>query len=413
MSEDKTKKIEGKEPTQEQLLKELNEAVESKNADSAEIKGKIEKISAKLDEHETKNQELTVKVLEAQKHETETKEKYDAMERKLLRIGGSDGGYQESKEAIKQFEDSFVKKDGQQGSQKIPQTLLNRDNYFNMKTLRTDILPDGGFLLNPAPLTELQRNFVEISPIRSIARVRSGSTASVKFPLRTTNLTSQNRAQTQSSTESTPTFQLREITAYAITAQSGASVESLMDTAFNMESELFTDMNIEFARNEGSDFVNGDGVQKSQGLLQDASVNIIASANAGAIEWDDLINLEDLKEGYKLTYLFNRSTLIALKKLKDGDGRNLWQPNVGLDVPATINGHPYVIAQDMPSIATNAKAIIAGDFSLGYTIYDRTGVDLIRDPFTLAADRIVLFTAHKFVGGMVTKPEAFNVLQVA
>jgi len=44
-----------------------------------------------------------------------------------------------------------------------------------------------------------------------------------------------------------------------------------------------------------------------------------------------------------------RTTLGAIRKLKDGNGQYLWVPGIVGNVPNTILGAPYVEMPDMPS----------------------------------------------------------------
>ena len=75
--------------------------------------------------------------------------------------------------------------------------------------------------------------------------------------------------------------------------------------------------------------------------------------------------------------MFNDATLLALKKLNVGsaDARPLWSMGMADGTPSTIDGIPYVINNDMPSIAAGTHPILFGDFSKfairdvqGYTV---------------------------------------------
>lgn len=47
-------------------------------------------------------------------------------------------------------------------------------------------------------------------------------------------------------------------------------------------------------------------------------------------------------------------------------------------------GKPAVTAADMPVAAANSLSVAYGDFKQGYTIVDRMGIRVLRDPFTAA-----------------------------
>ena len=79
-------------------------------------------------------------------------------------------------------------------------------------------------------------------------------------------------------------------------------------------------------------------------------------------------------------------------------------------VANTINGFPYLIADDMPDIANGSKSIAFGDFLRGYTIVDRTGLSVVRDEYTQKKLAIVEFTLNRWNTGQVTLPEAIKII---
>jgi hypothetical protein len=80
----------------------------------------------------------------------------------------------------------------------------------------------------------------------------------------------------------------------------------------------------------------------------------------------------------------NRKTQAEVRKLKDGDGRYLWQPPATAGEAASLVGFPVVEAEDMPDIAANALSFAFGDFRAGYLVVDRTGVRAARSLFRQA-----------------------------
>jgi HK97 family phage major capsid protein len=74
-------------------------------------------------------------------------------------------------------------------------------------------------------------------------------------------------------------------------------------------------------------------------------------------------------------------------------------------------GFPMVEAEHMPGIAANTFPIAFGNWQRGYSIIDRTQIEVLRDPYTKKGS--VLFYVHKRVGGAVRNSEAIKVLKVA
>jgi HK97 family phage major capsid protein len=111
--------------------------------------------------------------------------------------------------------------------------------------------------------------------------------------------------------------------------------------------------------------------------------------------------------------MFNRTTLGAIRKLKDSAGQYVFQAGMMLTagVPNSVLGYPYVEAPDLADVGSSAKPVIFGDFSRGYMIVDRVNLSVLRDPFTQASTGNVRYLARRRVGGQVVLPEAL-VIQV-
>jgi len=143
------------------------------------------------------------------------------------------------------------------------------------------------------------------------------------------------------------------------------STEILQDSYFNMTTILADLFGQRMGRGLNEAYTTGDGSDDVAGVVTGAT-------SAGTIGSDALTydNLVDLLHGVDPAYrgnarfMFNDSTLAALRKLLDGDSNlPIWQPQISQDVPATILGYPYTINQDVADIGTGAKSILFGDFN--------------------------------------------------
>jgi HK97 family phage major capsid protein len=95
----------------------------------------------------------------------------------------------------------------------------------------------------------------------------------------------------------------------------------------------------------------------------------ITAAAVNAITADELLSFfHSVNAAYrrnpKCRFMMADSTLLAIRKLKDGQGNYLWQlGNIQIGQPDSLLGKPYSINDDMPAIATGNKAVLFGDFS--------------------------------------------------
>jgi HK97 family phage major capsid protein len=304
----------------------------------------------------------------------------------------------------------------------------------NLKALEAKALsvgsgPDGGYLVPNQVEAEIGRRLAVISPIRSIATVRTVSTSTYKKPFRTagpaTGWVAETAARPQTNSPvlaelSYPTMEL-----YAMPS---ATQTLLDDAVVDIDSWLAEEIDTVFATQEGAAFVNGDGTTRPKGFLNVTAVaesawswgNLgylatgVAGAFAASNPSDVLIDLiYSLKAGYRQNAVFvmNRKVQAAVRKFKDADGNYLWTPPASADARATLAGFPVVEAEDMPDIAANSLSIAFGDFRRGYLVVDRQGVRVLRDPYS--AKPYVLFYTTKRVGGGVQDFDAIKLLKFA
>ena len=277
----------------------------------------------------------------------------------------------------------------------------------------------GGYLAPPEYVRELLKEVTEISPIRSIARIRSTAARSVQVPKKTATFSAQwvGEVGTRSETDGYRVG-LEEIPAHEQYALVDISEQDLEDTVFNMEAELQSEFAEQFAKAEGASFVSGNAINKPEGFMTASGLTEVVSGNASAITSDSLISLvHSIKSEYGRNgvFVFNRSTLAAIRKLKDTAGQYVFQPGMSLsgNMSATILGYNYVEATDMPSIAGNAFPIAFGDFNRGYMIVDRVNLSVLKDNLTQATTGSVRYIARRRVGGQVVQAEALAKLKIS
>lgn len=279
---------------------------------------------------------------------------------------------------------------------------------------------DGGFLVTPQMSSEIVKKVFESSPMRQIASVMTISTDSLEILHDLGEVGSGWVGETQSRpTTSTPQFKKESIPVHEIYAQPAATQKMLDDAAINIEEWLNGKIAEKFARDEASAFVAGNGVAKPRGFLAyDAGTSFgqveqVESASSGTIVGDDLINLEAaLKGAYKngSVFLAQRETIKVFRKLKDSQGRYLWEPGLNGGQAPTLLSKPIMEAADMQAYSAGNLSVAFGDFKQGYQIVDRIGIRVIRDVYT--AKPYVLFYTTKRVGGAVKNFEAIKILKV-
>ena len=144
-----------------------------------------------------------------------------------------------------------------------------------------------------------------------------------------------------------------------------------MDSIFSMEALLGSLLGERMGRTANAQLTTGTGSSAPNGIVTASTLGKTA-ASATAITSDEIIDLiHSVDPAYraspKAAFMFNDTTLAAIRKLKDGQGNYLWQMgDVTKGVPGTLQGYRYYVNQAMDSIATAKKVAIFGDLGKYY-----------------------------------------------
>lgn len=285
-----------------------------------------------------------------------------------------------------------------------------------LKTLTVSSDPQGGYLAPPEMSSEFIRNLVELSPIRSIASVRTTGNSSVIYPKRNAVTNAAWRGEAQAATASEPTFGQNEIVVREVNTFVDVSNQLLADSAGQAEAEVRLALAEDFAAKEGTAFVNGAGTLDPEGLMTNADIDFTVSGAAAALTADGLISTYySLPAAFRnaATWVLNGSSLAAIRKMKDSvTGSYIWQPALSLGQPESILGRPIVEAVDMPDAAAGTFPVLFGDFS-GYRIVDRLALSILVNPFLLATNGITRIHATRRLGAGVIQPAKFRKVKIA
>lgn len=205
-----------------------------------------------------------------------------------------------------------------------------------------------------------------------------------------------------------------------------ATQKMLDDAFFNVEAWINSELATEFAEQEEIAFTSGDGTKKPKGFLAYESTDEtdkvrafgklqhIVSGEATGVTADAIIKLiYTLRKAHRTgaKFMMNNNSLFAIRLLKDTEGNYLWRPGLELGQPSSLAGYGIAENEQMPDIAADAKAIAFGNFKRGYTIVDRIGTRILRDPYTNKP--FVGFYTTKRTGGMLVDSQAIKLLKIA
>jgi HK97 family phage major capsid protein len=296
------------------------------------------------------------------------------------------------------------------------------------KRLSVDSDPDGGFVVTPEFSARVSTVLFETSPVRQVATVETISTDALEGLFdgdeATVGWVNEQGARAESAT---PQIGLWRIPTHEMFANPFATQKLLDDAFLDMEGWLAGKVSERMSRFENSAFVVGNGVGKPRGFMTyPAGTNrgqiqqvVTGAVGAPFITAEGIINIVyALKSGYRTgaVWAMNRASVGVIRRIRDdsgaaaGTGQFMWQPGFGAQ-PQTLAGYPIVEMEDMADFAGAALPYAFGNFAAAYTIVDRQGVRILRDPYS--SKPFVSFYTTKRVGGDVINFEALKIGVVA
>ena len=420
-----------------EAVKGLEKAIEDNNLATAK------NISTFMASQEKKSTDLANELAAERKAREDSESESKAMIAAALRPNAGGNPTEESNEA-KEFSMlamSFGKKENCSSEQIVNyknsfEKLLRSSMNLNLidpseaKSLQVGNDSQGGFLVRPQMANTIIQKAFETSPIRALATSVTISSDSYESIVDFDDFDASYVAElaTKNVTNNTSFSKVR-IEAEEMYAKPLISNKMLEDSSINIEQYVINKLSNRFARKEATSFVSGSGSGEARGLLSYADgttygkVEQVVTNGSLDITGDDLLNIAgSLKAPYhnNAVWLMSRVTFFSkILTQKTGLGEYLIQsfrdPKDGKIVYSLL-GYPVVFCDDMvqSNLATAFIAgqlpIMFGDIRTSYTVVDRLGISILRDPYT--QDGAVKLSARKRVGGGATNTESYKILKI-
>ena len=229
---------------------------------------------------------------------------------------------------------------------------------------------EGGFTVDSAFFAELNKSMKAFGPMLDPGVTRqivTGTGANLEWP--TMDDTSNKGALLAENTQDSASnlvFAQKQLDAFKYT--SGifrVSEELLQDSELDIEGIVRDAMAERIGRIANEHLTTGTGSGQPNGILT-ATTSGVTADSATLLDADELLDLfHSVDPAYRQlgsAWMWNDTTLKAIRKLKDGQGNYLWQaPDLRTGEPGTFLGSPYVINQDMPGIEASSTPVLFGN----------------------------------------------------
>jgi HK97 family phage major capsid protein len=229
-------------------------------------------------------------------------------------------------------------------------------------------------------------------------------------------------SELQTGSETDMTFGKRELRPHPLAKRIKVSNKLLRASALQPESLVASRLAYKFAITEEKAFLTGTGAQQPLGVFTASADGIPTSRDVStgntqtALTADGLIEAKyTLKGPYwpRARWIWSRTAVKNIRKLKDGNGQYLWAPGLTGGTPDTILDMPYSVSEYVPATFTNGLYVgILGDFSQ-YWIVDALDMTVQRLVELYAETNQTGFIGRTEVDGAPVMAEAFVRVQLA
>ena len=241
----------------------------------------------------------------------------------------------------------------------------------------------GGYLV-PTTLSEnLEKQLLYFANVRQVATVLRTATGNA-YDIPTMDDTSNKGeiiAENTVFNNQDVTFSKKTLNAFKYTSKMVlVSIELLQDSVVNIPALLGDSLGERLGRIQCDHFTTGTGSGQPEGIVTGSAAGVTA-ASPTAIAVDDLLGLvHSVDRAYRpqAAFMMNDAILLAIRKLKDGQQRPIFNESYVVGEPDRILGYPVVINNSMTgTIAASAKSVLFGDFSK-YIVRDALDIQIVR-----------------------------------
>ena len=216
----------------------------------------------------------------------------------------------------------------------------------------------GGSLIPEGFVRELEKALLFFGPMLQIARVlRTNEGNDLPWPtVDDTSNTGSDIAENAAAAEQDVTFGEIVLKAFKITSDLVKVSMELMEDSFEDMGAIMGELLGErLGRRINNKTTVGVGTTEPFGWTLEASVGTTA-ASPTVITSDELLDFQhsvDVAYRNDAVFMFNDSTTLFIRKIKDLDDNYIWRPGLREGVPDVLLGSRYAINNDVASIAAN------------------------------------------------------------
>jgi HK97 family phage major capsid protein len=242
----------------------------------------------------------------------------------------------------------------------------------------------------------IQESLVTVGPMLDGSIVTLLNTASgedIKVPVESTRPAATAIAEGTSISELDPTFSSITLKSQKVAVLTKISRELMQDSGIDIMGYLGRTLGTSVGIRVNNLLTVGTGTTVPNGIVTAAGSGVVGgTAVSGAFTADNLIDLAHSVDGAYVrlggAFMMRRTSIGAVRKLKDTAGNYLFAPAATVGSPDTLLGFPIVENPDVAAIATGAKSVLFG-YHGSYHVRQVGGIEVARsDDAYFASDEI-------------------------
>ena len=215
-----------------------------------------------------------------------------------------------------------------------------------------------------------------------VTQLNTASGEDIKVPVEASRPAATAIAEATAITPLDPTFSNITLRSQKVAVLTKVSSELISDSGIDIVSYLASSLGKSVGIRANALLTVGTGTVQANGVVTASSLGVTgATALTGAFTADNLIDLahsvdsDYVREG--ANFMMRRSSLGALRKLKDTAGQYLYVPTTSAGNPDTFAGYGVLENPDVVATALGAKSVLFGAFS-SYHVRQVGGIEIAR-----------------------------------
>jgi len=215
-----------------------------------------------------------------------------------------------------------------------------------------------------------------------VTQLNTASGEDIKVPVETSRPAASAIAEATAITPLDPVFSNITLKSQKVQVLTKVSRELLTDSGIDIVSYLAASLGKSVGIRANALLTVGAGTTQANGVVTASSLGVTSAASVvGVFTADNLIDLahsvdsDYVREG--ANFMMRRSSLGALRKLKDTAGQYLYVPTTSAGNPDTFAGYGVLENPDVVATALSAKSVLFGAFS-SYHVRQVGGIEIAR-----------------------------------